>query len=141
MDIPEIKALDESEPENSSDQKGRRRESGVVTDAAPGLFSFKKNQEYYTSSGRKASDFFLGLFIPLLFIFLFYAPMFLGMRMMPFRYLSSLVQLLFFPAYILAVIFSFLKGRKWLGIGLLSTLLLCFLFAGLIILFLYMAFR
>ncbi|MBR9693336.1 hypothetical protein GOV07_05445 [Candidatus Woesearchaeota archaeon] len=120
MDIPEIGSIN---PEEKTDPEAAPSKQVPVTQPATGFFSFHRGQNYYTSTGRKVVDFFVGLLLLVIISFLFnFVPhVFRSVFMIP-SIGFSIFSLLLYPLYIAGIIFSFLYGRKWFAIGMLVNI-------------------
>jgi len=105
---------------------------------------FVEKEDYYTSTGRKVGDFCIGFFgtgIALQIIsgvfFLFVTFIFGNNPDQSLIYLTLLLSIIILLAlYILGIVIAFKKGRRFIGIGIISTILVpLLLFGACIILF------
>jgi hypothetical protein len=103
---------------------------------APGFWSLQREQEYYTSAGRKVADFFIGLIGINIALWILFFPFSLLLG-----YLGSfsiyivlfLLQLIIFVAILVC---AFVFRRYWIGIGMITSVILGILF----VLLIYLAF-
>lgn len=169
MAIPKIETFDETEASatgpsvpspapssRSSSANDRIRQSGgaggstagITTPASGtrGFLSFRRGGEYYVSTGRKAGDFFIGLFAP--FVLMPLIMLLFTLILVPIRLLAGggffpffgFQYPLAFLLYVAAMVLSFRVGRKWIGFGLLAGIGLSLLLAVAALLFLILAF-
>lgn len=108
---------------------------GETSDLMYSYADGKQKDEYYTNSGRKVGDFCLGFFgiwivmIGISTILSWFSGLFGGF--------TSFVNIFYIPGLILDIVFvvfgitlSFRKGRRYIGIGIISSALVPLLVFG-----------
>ena len=87
--------------------------------------------DYYTTRGRKVGDFFMGMFGLYACLSAFYLLVFgLSRTAAVWEVIWIIATLVLFGGPLVAIVMSFRKGRRFLGIGMISGIVFPLLFVG-----------
>lgn len=131
MPVPTIEEFD----------KGPKATPTSAAPASRGFLTFERGQEYYKTGGDKVIDFFAGIGVYILLGVLQWIvtipAYWMGSAGM---ILSWAVSIIGFAALVLAIVFAFIYGRRWIAIGLLTAIVLTIILVAVFIIMLIIAF-